>query len=109
MKQIFKIFKKYLAKPYFCLIFAVAKAIVLHSKTYRGMEQLVARWAHNPKAGGSSPPPATTTDNSNGLSVFFLPFPPDCSSVSGFFAPLVRPEARLPSARVAFAADYSYI
>ena len=26
---------------------------------YRGMEQLVARRAHNPKAGGSSPPPAT--------------------------------------------------
>ena len=23
------------------------------------MEQLVARWAHNPEAGGSSPPPAT--------------------------------------------------
>ena len=26
---------------------------------YRGVEQLAARWAHNPKAGGSSPPPAT--------------------------------------------------
>ena len=26
---------------------------------YRGMEQLVARWAHNPEVGGSSPPPAT--------------------------------------------------
>ncbi len=26
---------------------------------YRGMEQLAARWAHNPKVGGSSPPPAT--------------------------------------------------
>ena len=26
----------------------------------RGVEQLVARWAHNPKAGGSNPPPATT-------------------------------------------------
>ncbi len=25
------------------------------------MEQLVARWAHNPKVGGSSPPPATQT------------------------------------------------
>lgn len=23
------------------------------------MEQLAARWAHNPKVGGSSPPPAT--------------------------------------------------
>ena len=26
---------------------------------YRGMEQLVARWAHNPKVTGSSPVPAT--------------------------------------------------
>ncbi len=30
-------------------------------KLYRGMEQLVARWAHNPKAVGSSPAPATTS------------------------------------------------
>ena len=27
---------------------------------HRGVEQLVARRAHNPKVGGSSPPPATT-------------------------------------------------
>ena len=26
---------------------------------HRGVEQLVARWAHNPKATGSSPVPAT--------------------------------------------------
>ena len=26
---------------------------------HRGVEQLAARWAHNPKVGGSSPPPAT--------------------------------------------------
>ena len=26
---------------------------------YRGVEQLVARRAHNPEVGGSSPPPAT--------------------------------------------------
>src|SRR6266700_7304939 len=25
----------------------------------RGVEQWLARWAHNPKAGGSNPPPAT--------------------------------------------------
>ena len=31
----------------------------LPKTTYRGMEQLVARRAHNPKVGGSSPPPAT--------------------------------------------------
>lgn len=28
-------------------------------KKHCGVEQLVARWAHNPKVGGSSPPPAT--------------------------------------------------
>ena len=28
---------------------------------YRGVEQLVARWAHNPKVVGSSPAPATTS------------------------------------------------
>jgi hypothetical protein len=27
--------------------------------SYRGVEQLVARWAHNPKVAGSSPVPAT--------------------------------------------------
>ncbi len=27
---------------------------------YRGIEQSVARWAHNPKVAGSSPAPATT-------------------------------------------------
>jgi hypothetical protein len=26
---------------------------------YRGMEQLVARWAHNPEVVGSNPSPAT--------------------------------------------------
>ena len=34
------------------------KSVPLQSK-YRGMEQLVARWAHNPKVIGSSPVPAT--------------------------------------------------
>ena len=37
-------------------IFAARKQ---HQKTYRGMEQLVARRAHNPKVVGSSPAPAT--------------------------------------------------
>ena len=27
-------------------------------KSWRGVEQWLARWAHNPKVGGSSPPPA---------------------------------------------------
>ena len=30
---------------------------------HRGVEQLVARRAHNPEAGGSSPSPATKNDN----------------------------------------------
>ena len=29
-------------------------------KIYRGVEQLVARWAHNPKVVGSSPTSATS-------------------------------------------------
>ena len=62
--------QKYLHNPDFCLIFAHAKAIDPNLKTYRGMEQLAARRAHNPKVGGSSPPPATKTDNSKELSVF---------------------------------------
>jgi hypothetical protein len=39
-------------------------------KTYRGVEQLVARWAHNPKVAGSSPAPATQKGRFYGL--FFL-------------------------------------
>ena len=45
------------------------KSVPLQSK-YRGMEQLVARWAHNPKVIGSSPVPATKESNRN--SVAFL-------------------------------------
>ncbi len=33
---------------------------MLESQPYRGMEQWLARWAHNPKAVGSSPTPAIT-------------------------------------------------
>ena len=38
----------------------INQKIEIDIKIYRGMEQLVARWAHNPKAVGSSPAPATT-------------------------------------------------
>ena len=31
---------------------------MVKSQTYRGMEQWLARRAHNPKVGGSSPSPA---------------------------------------------------
>ncbi len=37
------------------------------------MEQLVARWAHNPKVTGSSPVPATKFPNSN-VGIFFALF-----------------------------------
>ena len=32
---------------------------ILFKSIYRGVEQLAARWAHNPKVGSSSLPPAT--------------------------------------------------
>ena len=42
----------------------------------RGVEQLVARRAHNPEAGGSSPSPATKkTDVEKSASVFFIFLP----------------------------------
>ncbi len=43
----------------------------LHSQ-YRGVEQLVARWAHNPKATGSSPVPATRLLKSHILKEMWL-------------------------------------
>ncbi len=43
-------------------------------KKYRGIEQLEARRAHNPEAGGSSPPPATRKDtHPSGWVFFFMP------------------------------------
>ncbi len=38
------------------------------------MEQLVARWAHNPKAVGSSPAPATTKALAFTPELFLCPF-----------------------------------
>ena len=40
-------------------------------QSHRGVEQLVARRAHNPEAGGSSPSPATDTDIDYSMSVFY--------------------------------------
>ncbi|MEY3075187.1 MAG: hypothetical protein RJB25_827, partial [Bacteroidota bacterium] len=39
-------------------------------KIYCGVEQLVARRAHNPKATGSSPVPATKKSQSNSTGFF---------------------------------------
>ena len=61
-------------KRYFCTIFAVANKGNRshdHLTIHRGVEQLAARRAHNPEAGGSSPPPATKEDKSQDLSSFF--------------------------------------
>jgi hypothetical protein len=42
------------------IIFAARyKRNFIEIKIYCGVEQLVARWAHNPKVVGSSPAPAT--------------------------------------------------
>ena len=44
-------------------------------QSHRGVEQLVARRAHNPEAGGSSPSPATKqakTSPKTGFCVLFL-------------------------------------
>ena len=41
-------------------------------QSHRGVEQLVARRAHNPEAGGSSPSPATKTDTEKSASAFLL-------------------------------------
>ena len=41
----------------------------------RGVEQLVARRAHNPEAGGSSPSPATKQDTSFEVSFSFMSIP----------------------------------
>ena len=42
---------------------------------YRGIEQLVARRAHNPEVGGSSPPPATNKPLKSHDFSGFLHFP----------------------------------
>ena len=52
--------------------FALSKNVRIFAVQYRGIEQLVARRAHNPEAGGSSPPPATNEEKSKGFSSFFI-------------------------------------
>ncbi len=51
----------------------VSKEISIEIKIYCGMEQLVARWAHNPKVVGSSPAPATKAGRFY-LLAFFITF-----------------------------------
>ena len=47
------------SKTFLCMYLYFEKVAVLLQSQQRGMEQLVARWAHNPKVAGSSPAPAT--------------------------------------------------
>ena len=41
-------------------------------KIHRGVEQLAARWAHNPKVAGSSPAPATKRVRIKFPALFFV-------------------------------------
>ena len=71
--------KKYVKNIVFAIFFDKTLAMSKKSSTFavanlkntsRG-GAVVARWAHNPKVGGSSPPPATKKAKSKDL-VFFL-------------------------------------
>ena len=53
-----------------CLTKADACGSLYKLNKYRGVEQLVARRAHNPEVVGSSPSPATTKLSDLGLRVF---------------------------------------
>ena len=44
--------------------------VYLESSKYRGVEQLAARWAHNPKVASSSLAPATKKDIKELLPIF---------------------------------------
>ena len=45
---------------------------IAESEPHRGVEQLVARRAHNPKVVGSSPTPATKKEQSEMVALFLL-------------------------------------
>ncbi len=49
------------------------------TKIYCGVEQLVARWAHNPKVIGSSPVPATIKKRLSDVSLFLFNY--ECDAV----------------------------
>jgi hypothetical protein len=46
---------------------------ITESEPHRGVEQLVARRAHNPKVVGSSPTPATKKEQSEMVALFLSP------------------------------------
>jgi hypothetical protein len=53
-------------------IFATSKTRRIVLKIYCGVEQLVARWAHNPKAVSSSLAPATKNPVNTGFFILYL-------------------------------------
>ena len=62
-------------RPLLKINFAELKIISIFAVQYRGVEQLVARRAHNPEVGGSSPPPATKTKRPfRPLFLFYHPY-----------------------------------
>lgn len=63
----------------------------LRNKSHRGMEQLVARRAHNPKVAGSSPAPATIKKVSISADLFLC-------NLSCLFIKLLIPFYKLPNA-----------
>jgi hypothetical protein len=52
--------------------FVIKETNIIFAVINRGVEQLVARWAHNPKAAGSSPAPATKEKTRQKRVFFFL-------------------------------------
>ena len=59
-----------------------AGSIPVSGTKYRGIEQLVARRAHNPEVGGSSPPPATMLSDQNRYTHLETPEKSGVSTVS---------------------------
>ena len=57
---------------------------------HRGVEQLVARRAHNPEAGGSSPSPATKQAKKQSSDWFFAFIPAVYSVSKGLFILFIR-------------------
>ena len=60
------------------------------SKIYCGVEQLVARWAHNPKVVSSSLAPATTKKGCKNLQPFFVFIPQRIKSLFSICTLLCR-------------------
>jgi hypothetical protein len=52
--------------------FVIKETNIIFAVINRGVEQLVARWAHNPKAAGSSPAPATINKKPAESGFFYL-------------------------------------